>query len=100
LIIDYWIVRKRQLDLHDLYVTEGRYTYTGGWNWAAIAATALGCFAAWGGKVIPVMAPLVPYGWFIGFAVAAVAHQALMALMPPPVAAPEVVPPALDQQGA
>lgn len=106
LIVDYWLVRKRELDLHDLYATQGRYTYTGGWNWAAIAATALGCFAAWGGKFIPVMAPLVPYGWFIGFAVAAVAHQALMALATP-VKTPAVptpphvaVPPAQDQRGA
>jgi NCS1 family nucleobase:cation symporter-1 len=103
LIVDYWLVRQRELDLHDLYATEGRYTYTGGWNWAAIGATALGCFAAWGGKIIPVMAPLVPYGWFIGFAVAAVAHQALMALTPPAAARvpiPEAMPAAPDQRGA
>lgn len=100
LIVDYWLVRKRELDLHDLYATQGRYTYTNGWNWAAIAATALGCFAAWGGKLIPAMAPLVPYGWFIGFAVAAVAYQALMALKPPQAAPREAAPAALDQRGA
>lgn len=96
LIVDYWLVRRTRLELGDLYETTGAYAYTGGWNWAAIAATALGCFAAWGGKALPVMAPLVPYGWFIGFAVAGLAYQGLTALLPKsPVVEPA---PVLDQQ--
>ena len=38
MIADYWIVRRRQLDLADLYKHEGRYAYSGGWNWRAIVA--------------------------------------------------------------
>jgi NCS1 family nucleobase:cation symporter-1 len=38
MIADYWIVRRRQLTLSDLYKHEGRYAYSGGWNWRAIAA--------------------------------------------------------------
>src|SRR4029434_4500276 len=40
LIADYWIVRKRKLDLADLYLPHGRY---GGWNPAAVVATLAGC---------------------------------------------------------
>jgi NCS1 family nucleobase:cation symporter-1 len=42
MIADYWIVRRRQLDLADLYKHEGRYAYSGGWNWRAIAAVLIG----------------------------------------------------------
>ncbi len=82
MIVDYWIIRKTELNLRDLYAVEGEYTYQGGWNRAAVAATLFGCFAAWGGKVFPVMAPLVPYGWFIGFGVSALTYWALMKVVP------------------
>ena len=42
MIVDYWIVRRRQLDLADLYKHEGRYAYSGGWNWRAIVAVLVG----------------------------------------------------------
>src|SRR3569832_1813675 len=32
LIENYWIVRRTQLRLEDLYLTEGTYRYTGGWH--------------------------------------------------------------------
>ena len=38
MIVDYWIVRRRQLDLAELYKLDGRYSYSGGWNWRAIVA--------------------------------------------------------------
>jgi len=47
MIADYWIVRRRQLSLPDLYRHDGRYAYSGGWNWRAIVAVAIG--------VIPVL---------------------------------------------
>src|SRR3989449_8656579 len=43
LIIDYWLVREKRLVPSDLYRTSGVYTYTGGWNWRAVAATLVGC---------------------------------------------------------
>src|SRR5258708_32391626 len=32
LIADYWLVRRRQLRLEDLYLPQGEYRYKGGWN--------------------------------------------------------------------
>ena len=64
LITDYWIVRRRQLDLADLYLGDGRY---GGWNAPAVIATAAGCALAWGGLVFPPLRPLYDYAWFVGF---------------------------------
>ena len=66
LIADYWLVRRRKLQLEDLYLPKGVYTYRAGWNSRAIAATFIGCFLAWGGLAIPAMAPLLDYGWFVG----------------------------------
>jgi NCS1 family nucleobase:cation symporter-1 len=74
LIADYWIIRKRQLSLGDLYLTDGRY---GTWNWAGIAATLLGCALAWGGLIFAPLRPLYDYAWFVGFAVSALAYVGL-----------------------
>jgi NCS1 family nucleobase:cation symporter-1 len=74
LIADYWIVQRRELKLEDLYLADGIYR---GWNWRAIAATAIGCGLAWGGLVVPVLKPLYDYAWFVGFFVSGAAHVAL-----------------------
>jgi NCS1 family nucleobase:cation symporter-1 len=73
LIADYWIVRRRTLRLEDLYLVDGVYR---GWNWRAIAATALGCALAWGGIVVPALRPLYDYAWFVGFFASGAAHLA------------------------
>jgi NCS1 family nucleobase:cation symporter-1 len=78
MIVDYWLVRRKELVLGDLYRTSGEYTYAAGWNWRAVVATLLGCAAAWLGLVIPAMRPLYDYAWFVGFGVAAVVHYLLM----------------------
>jgi NCS1 family nucleobase:cation symporter-1 len=78
LIIDYWIIKKRKLNLQDLYLNKGAYKYVGGWNFAAVAATLLGCAAAWGGLIINEMKPLFDYGWFVGFFVAAISYMMFM----------------------
>lgn len=92
LIIDYWLVRQTRLEVADLYSPDGLYRYQRGWNWRAIAATLLGCFAAWGGKVFPAMAPVVPYGWFIGFAVAALTYGLFAKVVPVSRLAPSSLP--------
>jgi NCS1 family nucleobase:cation symporter-1 len=74
LIADYWIVRRRDLRLEDLYLPDGAY---GGWNGRAIVATAAGCALAWGGVLIPAMKPLYDYAWFVGFFAAGLFHAAL-----------------------
>jgi NCS1 family nucleobase:cation symporter-1 len=77
LIADYWIVRKTDLRLEDLYLTEGAYRYRAGWHLPGVVATLAGCAAAWGGLVVPAMRPLYDYAWFVGFGVALAAYLAL-----------------------
>jgi NCS1 family nucleobase:cation symporter-1 len=78
LIADYWVVRRTQLQLEDLYLTEGAYRYEAGWNWKAVVATLAGCALAWGGLVVPALKPLYSYAWFVGFAAAFFSYAALM----------------------
>jgi NCS1 family nucleobase:cation symporter-1 len=81
LIADYWIVRRKDLQLEDLYLIDGAYRYDGGWHMAGVVATLAGCAAAWGGLVVPVMRPLYDYAWFVGFGVAFVLHVVLTRIM-------------------
>jgi NCS1 family nucleobase:cation symporter-1 len=78
LIADYWLVRKKRLQLGDLYRQEGAYTYNGGWNWRAIVATLIGCGLAWIGLIVPALRPLYDYAWFVGFGAAFITHLLLM----------------------
>ncbi len=77
LIADYWLVRKTQLKLADLYSAEGAYSYRRGINWTAVLATALGCAGAWVGAFVPALKELYDYGWFIGFGLALVSYYLL-----------------------
>ncbi|HEV8481290.1 MAG TPA: NCS1 family nucleobase:cation symporter-1 [Candidatus Eisenbacteria bacterium] len=85
LIADYWIVRRRRLDLADLYLPDGVY---GRWSAPAVIATLVGCALAWGGLVIPALRPLYDYAWFVGFFAAGLVYLALRrpARLPSPVA--------------
>ena len=74
LIADYWIVRRCELDLENLYLQDGVYR---GWNWRAIGATALGCALAWSGLFVGPLKPLYDYAWFVGFFVAGGSYLAL-----------------------
>jgi nucleobase:cation symporter-1, NCS1 family len=74
LIADYWIVKRTRIRLEDLYLTDGAYRYTNGWNVSAAIATLLGCAIAWGGLVVPLLKPLYDYAWFVGFGVAFVVY--------------------------
>jgi NCS1 family nucleobase:cation symporter-1 len=84
LIMDYWVIRRKRLVLPDLYRKEGVYSYAGGWNWRAVAATLFGCLVAWIGLFVPSLRVLYDAAWFVGFAASAVSYLALMKLAPPP----------------
>jgi NCS1 family nucleobase:cation symporter-1 len=74
LIADYWIVRRRELRLEDLYLGDGAYPR---WRVGAVVATVVGCALAWSGLVIPPLRPLYDYAWFVGFFAAGLTHVAL-----------------------
>ena len=50
LIADYWLLRRTELSLPDLYRPGGAYWYAGGWNWR-------GCSPCWSARCWPWAAP-------------------------------------------
>src|SRR5437660_4543989 len=80
MICDYFVVRKRVLQVDDLYLRGGMYEYSNGFNWRALIALALGSGTALVGLAVPVVRVLYDYSWFVGFAVSFAVYYALMRL--------------------
>jgi nucleobase:cation symporter-1, NCS1 family len=78
LIVDYWVLRKSQLDLRSLYVHDGVYRYTRGWNLPAVYATLAGAGVALLGAFWEPFHPIYDWSWFVGFGLAAGIYYALM----------------------
>lgn len=89
LIADYFVIRRRQLDLPGLYLKNGSYWYAGGFNPRALLALALGIapcvpgFLAavspsWKTAISPFWSEVYNYAWFISFAVSFVVYVLLM----------------------
>jgi len=71
MICDYYVVRRSQLALPDLYRRGGAYEYSHGFNAKAMIALVVGVFVALVGLVVPSVHWLYDYAWFIGFLVSA-----------------------------
>jgi NCS1 family nucleobase:cation symporter-1 len=74
-IADYWLIRKANLSLADLYQSDGIY---GRWNWKAMVSLIAGVTVALIGLVVPALRVLYDYAWFVGFGVAFVLYWGLM----------------------
>ena len=79
LVCDYYLIRKKEIQLADLYKENGIYAFDGsGINKAAIIALFIGAFIAIGGKWISAMSSLYAISWFSGFTVSFVLYYVLM----------------------
>jgi NCS1 family nucleobase:cation symporter-1 len=87
MICDYFVIRRRELLVEDLYLRGGIYEYSRGFNWRAVIALALGAGTALSGLVIPSIRFLYDYSWFVGFVVSFAAYSAMMSSRRPAVAA-------------
>ena len=87
MIVDYFIIRKKQLIVDDLYSHHGIYQYSSGFNSVAIIAFVLGVFPNVPGflnaihivknDLFPMwLTNLYNYSWFVGFAIAAIVYAA------------------------
>jgi NCS1 family nucleobase:cation symporter-1 len=90
LIADYWILRRRELALADLFAVDGRYSYANGINWRAMAALVLAIVPVVPGFLRAALTPggnvasptildtLYTYAWFITFGLSAAIYLVLM----------------------
>lgn len=70
LICDYFVIRKTNLNLAELYKKDGIYSFGGsGFNSAAIIAFLVGALVAGIGNFVPALAFLYDISWFSGFIV-------------------------------
>jgi NCS1 family nucleobase:cation symporter-1 len=86
LIADYWIGRRRELSLPDLFKVDGAYSYSGGVNWRAIAVLVVAVLPVVPGFVRSATTPggqvanptvldaLYTYAWFVTFALSFVLY--------------------------
>ncbi len=83
LIADYWLLKKKELRLADLYRRDGIYSYGRkvGTNWPAVIATVLGCVAAWVGAFAESLKAFFDYAWFVGGIGSALLYLGLMKVM-------------------
>jgi NCS1 family nucleobase:cation symporter-1 len=100
LIADYFVYRRRRLNLLGLYQADGEYRFTNGFSIVALVALGLAILPSLPGflvqvkllnpaNVAPFLVRLYNYAWFVGFAIAFVAYLAgrkLTSLAPPAVA--------------
>jgi nucleobase:cation symporter-1, NCS1 family len=78
MIADYFIVRRRKLNVNDLYRRGGEYEYLKGVNPKALVSLAAGVIVALVGLAVPPLRFLYDYAWFVGFGVSAATYTALM----------------------
>ncbi|OUR91148.1 hypothetical protein A9Q87_11800 [Flavobacteriales bacterium 34_180_T64] len=79
LIADYYVVRKKRLELAELYKKDGQYSYQRtGFNKAAMIALFIGVFAALIGYWVPALNFLYSLSWFTGFIISFVLYCLLM----------------------
>ncbi len=81
MIADYFVVRRRRLDVPALYDADGEYRYTNGFSVVALIALVLAVLPNLPGFLIhvklldaaavpPFFVALYSYAWFVGFGIA------------------------------
>ncbi|MFT5215656.1 MAG: cytosine/uracil/thiamine/allantoin permease [Glaciecola sp.] len=79
LIADYFLIRKKRLELAELYKEDGIYSYNKtGFNKAAMIALFVGVFLALIGYWVPALNFLYLLSWFTGFIISFVLYYVLM----------------------
>ncbi|MDX6330640.1 MAG: nucleobase:cation symporter, family [Streptomycetaceae bacterium] len=79
IVVDYYLLRKAQLNVPGLYDEAGEFRFQGGWNIRAFVAAAIGAVFS---SILPVYGPsgygstLGPYSWFIGVIVSGLLYLA------------------------
>ena len=93
MIADYFVIRRKELNVAALYSSTGGYNYCGGISWVAIAALLAGALPSLPGFLVtvklitgtgfpPFLLGLYQYAWFVGFGLAFAVYLALRKFFP------------------
>lgn len=81
MLVDFYVIRRRRLDLDALYVRNGRYWGTRGFNVPSVAVlTVVSAFCLLGQLIDPI-AWSYDYAWFVGLALGALLQWIVMAIL-------------------
>lgn len=69
MLADYFVIQRKNLQLADLYRTDGRYAYKQGFHINALVSMFVGIIIVLAGLFVPAMKSFYDTGWFVGFAV-------------------------------
>jgi NCS1 family nucleobase:cation symporter-1 len=90
MICDYWVIRKQNLSLKDLFLENGIYRYSNGINWRAVIAMIVAIVPVVPGFLRAATTPggavaapnffdnIYTYAWFVTFAISSVIYFVLM----------------------
>lgn len=79
MVVDYYLIRKGNLDLADLYdLKGGAYHYGNGWNDAAVLAFGIAAVFSVATVWVPVLAALSGYAWLLGVGLGGAIYYALL----------------------
>ena len=78
MVADYFLLRRTRLNTPALYHRNGEYEYRKGFNPIAILALTVGIIAALIGRILPTLAFLYDYAWFLGFFLSGALYTLLM----------------------
>jgi nucleobase:cation symporter-1, NCS1 family len=93
LLCDYFIIRRQELVVEDLYKREGIYTYSNGFNMAAVIAFIVGVLPNVPGflfqikaikEISPFFSTIYSYAWFVGLPLAGLVYYILMKILNSP----------------
>jgi NCS1 family nucleobase:cation symporter-1 len=72
------LLRKKNLQLDEIYQVDGIYSYTAGFNPAAMIALVVGVVVAVIGYFVPALEAMYKLSWFSGFLVSFILYYLLM----------------------
>ncbi len=78
MLCDYYVIRKKNIELAELYKHQGAYSYKMGFNPAAIIALMAGVGLALIGYFIPSLNALYTLSWFTGFLISFIIYYFMM----------------------
>lgn len=88
MICDYWLLRRKHLTVSQLYLKEGMYGYSKGWNWCAVAALVLAALPNVPGFLMAldkvaddtIFATIYSFSWLVGFLLGGILYGVFMTL--------------------
>lgn len=83
MVVDYYLIHKKKLDVGDLYTLDGgAYHFGNGWNDAAVIAFGVAAVFSVATVWVPVLAVLSGYAWLMGAALGGAIYYALRRRQP------------------